>query len=129
MTVPPIFALGDRAFEIAVVEWMIFDLDGKTLYARHKGRGFRHRPGLEDAAELKAKIVVQAACRMLLDYKTRIVRTFDGCLAARLFCFCKITLRAVGRELCLGHFLSPPSRMQRDGEADGSTLGNDIRAL
>ena len=46
---------------------MIFDFDREALVRGIKGWAFRHGPGFQDAVQLEAKIVVQAACRVLLD--------------------------------------------------------------
>lgn len=43
-----ILSFRDRALEIAVVERMVFHLDGKALVMRIKRRTLRHRPGPED---------------------------------------------------------------------------------
>src|ERR1700676_265845 len=61
-----VFALGYRAFKVAVVERVVLDLDGEALVVRIERRAARHRPRREDAAELKAQIVMQPARGMFL---------------------------------------------------------------
>jgi hypothetical protein len=61
-----IFALGDGAFEIAVVQRMIFDFHRETFVGRIDRGAARHRPGLEHAVPFQAQIVVQLPCRVLL---------------------------------------------------------------
>ena len=62
-----IFALGDGAFEVAVVERVVLHLDREALVLRVERDALGHRPGLEDAVELKAQVIVQARRGMLLD--------------------------------------------------------------
>ncbi len=79
-----ILALRDRPFEIAVVERMIFHLDGEALVMRIERGAAGHRPGFEDAVELKTKIVVQPGRVMLLDDEAAAFRWLDRLLAAGL---------------------------------------------
>ena len=69
-----IFALRDGAFEVAVVERMVLDLDGEPLVCRIERWAARHRPGLEHAIQLETQVVVQAGRRMLLDDKAAPIR-------------------------------------------------------
>jgi len=62
-----ILALGNGAFEIAIVERVVLDFDRKSLVMRIEGGSARHGPGLEDAIELEAQIVVQAPRFVALD--------------------------------------------------------------
>lgn len=62
-------AFGNVAFKIGVVEGMIFGLDGETLIVGIQRRAFGDSPGLQGAVHGKTKIVVEAACGMLLDDK------------------------------------------------------------
>src|SRR5690606_3009881 len=64
---PSVLALRDGAFEIAIVERMILDMDGETLLAGNQAWALGDRPALERAVHLEAQIVVQAARRVLLD--------------------------------------------------------------
>ena len=92
-----ILALGDRAFEVAVVERMVLHLDRQALVGRIERRALRHRPGLEDAIVLQAEIVVQPGGRMLLDDEARVLGRPNLGLAARLGGFLEIALGLVGR--------------------------------
>ena len=62
-----ILALRDRAFEVAIFEGVILDMDRQTLLARHQARPARHRPALQHAVHLEPQIVVQAPGGVLLD--------------------------------------------------------------
>src|SRR4029077_14799791 len=55
-----ILALGDGAFEIAVIERMVFPFNREPLVARIERGPPRDRPGFEDAVELEPEIVMQA---------------------------------------------------------------------
>ena len=67
-----VLALGDRAFEVAVVERVVLDLDRQPLVGGVERRALGHRPGLEHAVVLEAEIVVQAGGGMLLDDEARV---------------------------------------------------------
>ena len=102
---------GDHAFEIAVIERMIFDLDGQALDPGVEARAFRHRPALEHAIHLQAKIVMEPPCGVFLhDEAERMSRLFAPA-AARLRRFGEIALAAVLRQW-IGHAkgLRPGSR-------------------
>src|SRR6185369_2973894 len=62
-----IFALGDRAFESAVVQGMVLGAHRQPVLARVQARAFRNRPALQDAVELQPEIPVQSRGVMLLD--------------------------------------------------------------
>ena len=64
-----ILALRDRAFEIAVIERMVFHLHRQPLVMRVERGAACHCPGLEDAVELQPKIVVQPGRSMFLDHE------------------------------------------------------------
>ena len=93
-----VLAFGDGAFEIAVIERMILDMDREALLAFDEARPLRHRPAFEDAVELKAEIVVQAGGVVLLDDEGR--PPMPGGLACRLGGFREVALGAIGCELC-----------------------------
>ncbi len=63
---PAILSLGDRAFEAAVFDGMVFHLDGQTLVRNYIAGAFRDGPALQNAAPAKAKVVMQARGRVLL---------------------------------------------------------------
>ena len=74
MTVPPPYSpFGNGAFEIAVIERMVFDLDREPLVTRIERRTFGDRPGFEDAVELEPQIVMQPRRVVLLDHKAKML--------------------------------------------------------
>src|SRR5512146_1857446 len=62
-----VFALGDGAFECAVVERVILGPHRQAVLAGVEARAFRHRPALEHSVELQPEIPVQPGRLMLLD--------------------------------------------------------------
>ncbi len=62
-----ILSFGNRAFEVAVVERVVLDLDREPLVGRIGRGSARHGPGLEDAVELEPQVVMEPASRMFLD--------------------------------------------------------------
>ena len=64
-----ILAFGNGAFEIAIVQRVILDLDRQPLVGGIERWTARHGPGFEDAIELEPEIVVQAGRVMLLDHE------------------------------------------------------------
>ena len=73
-----ILTLGDRPFEVAIIERMIFDLDRKPLVMRVERRPFGHSPGFENAIQLEPQIVVQAGGVVLLDDEAATGRGLDS---------------------------------------------------
>ncbi len=63
---PAVFALGDRAFERAVVERMVLDRDRKTLFPGDEARAARHRPALQHAVHFETEIVMEPPRVVLL---------------------------------------------------------------
>jgi hypothetical protein len=100
-----IFPLGDRAFEVAVVERMVLHLDRQSLVARIKRGSLGHSPGLEDTVVLEPEVIVQAGGGMLLDDKAWVFRRPNLGLAARLRGLLEIALGLVGSEFLLCHWL------------------------
>ena len=70
-----ILAVGNSAFEIAVIERVILDLDRQPLVVRIDRGTARHRPGLEDAVELEPEIVMQPRRVVLLDHESPLLST------------------------------------------------------
>ena len=60
-------ARGDAAFEIGVIERMIFDVDGEALVVGIERRALGDSPGFQGAVDGEAEIVVEAGSGMLLD--------------------------------------------------------------
>ena len=63
-----VLAFGDDAFEVAVFERVILDLDGQVLFSDYETGALRYRPTLEDAVEFEPEVVMQRARRVLLDH-------------------------------------------------------------
>ena len=64
-----ILALGNGAFEIAIIEGMILKLHRQALFGGIERRPACHRPGAEHPVQLQPKIVMQPCGGMLLDHK------------------------------------------------------------
>src|SRR5215475_2201807 len=62
-----ILALRDCAFELVVLDGVVFHLYGEPLLARHQARAARYRPALHHAVELEPQIVMQPPGGVLLD--------------------------------------------------------------
>ena len=62
-----IFALGDRALEIAIGERVVLHMHGEPLVARHQARAPCHRPAFQDTIHFQAQVVVQARGIVFLD--------------------------------------------------------------
>jgi len=61
--------LRDSPFEVAIVEWVIFDLDGEALVVGIDRRTLGDGPRFEYAIELKTEIIVKASGRVFLNYE------------------------------------------------------------
>src|SRR6185437_3928144 len=72
-----VLALWNGAFEVAVIQWMILDLDGEPLVMRIEGRSLGDSPGFEDAIQFQSQIIVQVQCRMLLNHESEALRRLD----------------------------------------------------
>ena len=79
-----ILTLGNRPFEVAVIERMIFDLDRKPLVMGIERRPFGDSPGFENAIQLEPQIVVEAGGVVLLNDESATGRGLDSVLAAWL---------------------------------------------
>jgi hypothetical protein len=90
-----ILSFRNRAFEVAVVERVIFNFDRQALVVRVERRTSRHRPRFEDAVELEPKIVVQSRGRVFLNYKAEALCGRDLGLAAGFSGFAEVALRAI----------------------------------
>ncbi|MNS43414.1 hypothetical protein D3C72_758150 [compost metagenome] len=87
---------------------MILDFNGEPLVAWVKRRPFGDSPGFEDPVKLKAKIIVQPRCIMLLDHEPMAVRRLDINFTAWFSGFLEVALGAVCREVS-GHRFADPS--------------------
>jgi hypothetical protein len=92
-----ILALRNGPFEGPIIQRMILDMHRKTLVLGIEAGAARHRPTLENAAQLQTKIVMKPGRRVLLD-QIGMTRYFAGLLAGGLARFGKVALRAVVRE-------------------------------
>ncbi len=102
-----ILALRNGAFEIAVIQRMIFHLHRQPLVVRIERGAARDRPGFEDAVELQPEIVMQPGRSVLLDHEPPAPgRRYPG-LAARLRGFFEIPLFSVGGEVFERHGAIP----------------------
>ena len=89
-----VLAFRDRALEAAVVDRMVLDVHRHALVGGIEARAFRHRPALQRAVELEAKVVVKAARGVLLDHERQ--RAFRRLAALRLARDREIALAEVG---------------------------------
>src|SRR2546429_3830073 len=65
----PIAALGNDAFEVGVLDGMVFDVHGQTLLVRAHRGPLGHGPALQHAVDLQPQIVVEPARRVLVDHE------------------------------------------------------------
>ena len=94
-----ILVVRDGAFEIAVVQRVILDLDRQPLVVRIERGSSRHRPGFEDAVELQPQIVMQPGRVMLLDHEPPLFGRRDLDVAGGLRRLAEIALLPVRAEL------------------------------
>src|SRR6202011_4603490 len=98
-----ILVLRNRAFEIAVVERMVLDLDREPLVMRVERRSSRDGPGFENTVEFEPQIVVQPRRVMLLDDEAALLGRGDLDVAGGLRGLFEISLLAIGGELSRRH--------------------------
>ena len=72
-----ILALRNGAFEVAIVQRMILDLNCEPLVMRIERGSLGDGPGFEDAVQFESQVVVQVRCRMLLNHEAEIFRRLD----------------------------------------------------
>src|SRR5262249_43191266 len=65
----------NHALEVFVFNRMVLDLDGEMFLPALPGKSLRQRPGFQHSFHLQAKVVMQPARSMLLNYESG--RTFD----------------------------------------------------
>ncbi len=97
-----VLPLGDDAFEVAVVDGVVLDLDGEPLVGGVERRPLGHRPALEHAVVLEAEVVVEAPRGVLLDdeaprRRRLLARLLTG-TAARLRRLLEVALPVVLRQ-------------------------------
>ena len=58
----------DHAFEFAVLQRVVLDMDGHSLVVWIEARSLRHSPAFQRTVELEPEVIVQPARGMLLDH-------------------------------------------------------------
>ena len=96
---PAVFAFGDCAFKITVIERVILNFHRQPLVVWIKRWASRYGPRLEHAIQFKTKVVVQSGSVMLLNHKAWTFRNADLAPAARLCGFREITFCLIFGEL------------------------------
>ena len=71
-----VFSGRNQSLEVAIVERMVFDLDGQPLLRRVEAWSLRNRPTLECTSHFEPEIVMQMAGVMLLHHKLKGRRRF-----------------------------------------------------
>ncbi len=104
-----VLTFGNGAFEVAVVERMIFDFNGEALDLRIDGRTLGDGPGFEYAIEFETKIVMQSRCVVLLDYEAQMLRRPDESGPTRFGGFREVALGAIFGKLSACHLLRSAS--------------------
>jgi hypothetical protein len=94
-----VLALGDGAFEVAVVQRMIFHLHRQAFVSRIDRRPLGDGPRFEDAVQLQAKVIVQVARGMLLNDEPQMFSRQHLPRSARFLGFGEIALGSIGLEL------------------------------
>ena len=94
---------GNGAFEIAVIERMVFDFHREPLVVRIERGPAGDRPGLEHAVEFEPEIVVQPGRGMLLDHEATPLRGRDFRLARRLRGLLEVPLLSINGEVSQRH--------------------------
>jgi hypothetical protein len=96
-----IFAFGNRAFEISIVQRVIFNLDRQTTVLGIERGAFRHGPGFEHASRFQPQVEMKPGSGVLLNDEPRIFGSLYLRLAARFGGF---------REVALGLIEGKPAR-------------------
>ena len=90
-----ILSVRNRAFKIAVIEWVVFDFHGESLVARIKRRAFGYSPGFEHASQFEPQVVMQTPRRVLLYDEAQSVRTRRRLRPARLSALGEVALGSI----------------------------------
>src|SRR5271166_559434 len=97
-----VVARGNNAFEIAVLERMIFDHDGQPLVLGIKRWSLGHSPRSQHALHLETEVVVESPSGVLLYHETGAAARGDSRFRTEwLRCFLCAAFLAIGLE---GHF-------------------------
>ena len=120
---------GDHPVEVGVGERVVFRSDGQFLDLRVVGEPARHRPGLEDAADLQAQVVVEPSRLVPMhDELPRRRGRFRRAPRRRLGCPVEPPLGAVGVDgLPVGPLPRPDGRVWRFRGGSRSGLGHGGR--
>ena len=97
-----VLALGDDAFEAAVLHGVVFDLDGEALVRDDVAGALGDGPGLEDAVPAEAEVVVEVRGGVLLDAEGELRAVGSSCDFAAAAGFggdVEVAHGAVAREL------------------------------
>ena len=94
---PTILALRNSPLEGPIIQRMVLDMHRKTLVLGIEAGAASHRPTLENAAQLQAKIVMKPGRRVFLD-QVCITGSLAGLLTDGLARLGEVAFRAVGRE-------------------------------
>src|SRR5262249_54153032 len=100
-----VLIVGDGAFEVAVVERMILDLDGEPLDRGIDRRALGHGPRLERTIELQAEVVMQARRVVALDDVAQLLRRRDSLVARGFRGPAEVALGTIGREIVPTHVI------------------------
>src|SRR5699024_6783264 len=92
-----ILAFRDGAFEIAIVERVVLDMNGKAFFGWHEAGAARDRPAFQYAIHLKAQIVMQPA-RIVFLHHEAFLRAGLAAGSLRLTGAREIALLAIGLE-------------------------------
>jgi hypothetical protein len=93
----PILPLRYGAFEIAIVERVVFHFDCEAFVAGIERWPLGNGPGLEYAVELQPKIIMQPARVVLLDDKAELIRRLGSASSRRFASLGKIPFGEVCR--------------------------------
>ncbi|MBB4482288.1 hypothetical protein GGE46_004901 [Rhizobium etli] len=85
-----ILAFRNRTFEIAIIEWMVLDLDRQALVVWIERWTLGDGPALEHAVELEPQVVVQTCRIVLLNDEAAAVALLDAPFTAGLSGLLKI---------------------------------------
>src|SRR5579883_376361 len=64
-----VLTFGNGSFETAVLDGMVFYLNGKTLVAGIVAWPFRYCPAFQNTVPSEAEIIVQACCGVFLNHE------------------------------------------------------------
>ena len=119
-----ILVVRDGAFEIAVIQRVILDLDRQPLVVGIERRPPGHRPGLEDAVELQPQIVMQPGRVVLLDHEPPLFGGRDLDVAGGLRGLAEIALLPVRAQALQRHGQTSEIKRRPRGKTGTKTHTN-----